>query len=136
VTMSTHAEQMKPMAHAPLGAPTIAPLPWATFEAPTAEGAVRLWVHDTVRHAADAALTLESCAPLLDALDAWFGFAPAWRWCAPGTPSGGVPPHARAQWRRDPADSAPARCPAVTTGGAIALEPRHRHLGAGPAAAR
>ena len=106
--MSTHAEQMKPMAHAPLGAPTIAPLPWTTFEAPTAEGAVRLWVHDTVRHAADAALTLESCAPRLDALDAWFGFAPAWRWCAPGTPSGGVPPHARAQWHRDSTDGAGA----------------------------
>jgi hypothetical protein len=106
--MSLHAEHLKPIAHAPLAAPAAAPAPWAAFEAPTAEGTVRLWVHDSVRHAADAAVALESCAALLDGLDGWFGFAPAWRWCAPGTPSGGVAPHARAQWHRE--TTGPAAC--------------------------
>lgn len=106
--MSLHAEHMKPIAHAPLAAPVAAPAPWAAFEAPTAEGTMRLWVHDSVRHAADAAVALDSCTALLDALDDWLGFAPSWRWCAPGTPSGGVPPHARAQWQRDA--SGPATC--------------------------
>ena len=110
IDMTTHTEKMKPMAHAPLGATVPVPAPWSAFEAPTAEGAVRLWVHEPVRHAADAALALAACAPLLDALDAWFGFAPAWRWCAPGTPSGGVPPHARAQWHCDDAGAKPVAC--------------------------
>lgn len=71
---------------------------WAAFEAPTAAGSARLWVLDHVRHAADAAIALEASAPLLDALDAWFGFSPAWRWCAPGSGLGPSQPHARAQW--------------------------------------
>ncbi len=105
--MTTRTERITPMAHAPQAATMPLPAPWAAFEAPTAEGAVRLWVRDAVRHAADAALALAACAPLLDALDAWVGFAPAWRWCPPGTPAGGVAPHARALWHRD--DSAGAR---------------------------
>jgi len=105
--MSPHAEQMKPITHAPLAAPAIAPSPWAVFEAPTAECTVRLSVHDSVCHAADAAVALDACAALLDALDGWFGFAPAWRWCAPGTPTGNLPPHARSQWHREPDAGAP-----------------------------
>jgi hypothetical protein len=108
--MTLHAEQMKPMAHAPLAPPAAARAAWAAFEAPTAEGTVHLCVPGHVRHAADAAVALESCGALLDALDGWFGFAPAWRWCAPGTPSGGVPPHARAQWHPEPAGAPGAVC--------------------------
>ncbi len=137
--MSQHAEHLKPMAHAPLGAPATAAAPWAAFEAPTAEGTVRLWVPGSVRHAADAAVALQSCAPLLDALDSWFGFAPAWRWCAPGTPSSGVPAHARATWHREastPATPAGAACRIdAPAGGACRIElpwPLLRQLDAPP----
>ena len=60
--MTLHTENLKPIARAPLAAPAAAVTPWAAFEAPTAEGTVRLCVHDSVRHAADAALALQSCA--------------------------------------------------------------------------
>jgi hypothetical protein len=119
--MTLHAEQLKPVAHAPAAA-----APWAVFEAPTAEGTVRVGVPGSVRHAADAAVALQACAPMLDALDAWFGFAPAWRWCAPGTPAGGATAHARATWRHE----------AASTGSACRIDlpwPLLRQLDAPPA---
>jgi hypothetical protein len=117
--MTMHAEYPKTVAQPRSSASGIATPPggsaaaaWATFEAPTAEGTVRLSAPGTVRHAADAAVALQACAPLLDALDQWFGFAPAWRWCAPGTPatSNGAA-HARATWHGEATTPA---MPAVT----------------------
>ena len=74
---------------------------WAIFEAPTAAGSLRLWVHGIVRHAADAAVLLETCAPLLDALDAWLDFSLVWRWSQPGATADTLAPQARAQWSRE-----------------------------------
>jgi hypothetical protein len=57
----------------------------AWFEAPTAWGALRLAVavgKGGVRHAADAAIALHDCEPLLCGLDTWAGDALDWRWSA------------------------------------------------------
>ena len=94
--LPTKKLRVPPLAPPPQSSPVVAG--WATFEAPTAAGSLRLWVHGIVRHAADAAVLLETCAPLLDALDAWIDFSLAWRWCPQGAPVGPVKPHARAQW--------------------------------------
>ncbi len=65
------------------------------FEAPCAFGSVRLCVEpggEAARHAADAALALRRCEPLLAALDDWIGVDLAWRWVAAPPPgaAGGV----------------------------------------------
>jgi hypothetical protein len=94
--LRTDRIKVPPLAPAAQSAPAAAA--WIAFEAATAAGGLRLWAWGAVRHAADAAVLLEACAPLLDALEAWIDFAPAWRWCPQG-PSAGAAPQARAQWQ-------------------------------------
>jgi len=103
--MELQTKKIKVPPLAPPAQPGPAVAGWAAFEAPTAAGSLRLWAHGVVRHAADAAVLLETCAPLLDALDGWIDFALAWRWCPPDPKGGATVPHARAQW------SAEARTP-------------------------
>ena len=52
----------------------------ACFEATTDAGLLRLSIRTPVRHAADAAIVLADCDPLLGALDAWCGTPLDWRW--------------------------------------------------------
>jgi hypothetical protein len=52
----------------------------ACFEATTDAGLLRLSIRKPVRHAADAAIVLADCDPLLGALDAWYGASLNWRW--------------------------------------------------------
>jgi hypothetical protein len=52
----------------------------ACFEATTDAGVLRLSIRTPVRHAADAAIVLADCHPLLGALDAWCGALLDWRW--------------------------------------------------------
>jgi hypothetical protein len=54
----------------------------ARFEAATYVGLLRLSIRRPVRHAADAAIALADCDPLLAALDAWCGAPLDWRWTA------------------------------------------------------
>lgn len=71
------------------------------FEAPTPSTALRLRVGGAAgpaRHAADAAITLQGCATLLDALDDWIGFDLAWRWTEAPAPSLAERSHVRADW--------------------------------------
>ena len=103
MTMELRTERIKVPPLAPAVQPGPAAAAWIAFEAPTAAGLLRLWVWGGVRHAADAAVLLDGCAPLLDALDAWIDFAPAWRWCSQGPSPDPATPHARAQWQ--PSDS-------------------------------
>src|SRR5262249_48744 len=58
-----------------------------------------------VRHAVDAALALERCEALLEALEAWTGVALDWRWnpTPPRRPSGS---HAAVTWEPAPAPDA------------------------------
>lgn len=104
--MELHTDRIKvpPLVPAAPSGPVAAG--WVAFEAPTTAGPLRLWVWGGVRHAADAALLLDGCSPLLDAVDAWLDFAPAWRWCAQGPSAEPAAPHARAQWQ--PADGHPS----------------------------
>jgi hypothetical protein len=99
--MELHTRKMKvpPLAPPAPSGPAVAA--WAAFEAATAAGSLRVWAHGTVRHAADAAVLLDTCAPLLDALDGWLDFALAWRWCAQGPNVGATAPHARAHWNAE-----------------------------------
>ena len=104
---------------------------------------MRLWVPARVRHAADAAVALAILRAAARRARRLVGLRAGLALVAPGTPSGGVPPHARAQWHRDMRRRRPPRCvprraavvaaatarrPAGTAGGATALEPGHRHL--------
>jgi hypothetical protein len=52
----------------------------ACFEAITYAGLLRLSIRTPVRHAADAAIALSSCDPLLGALDSWCSAPLDWRW--------------------------------------------------------
>jgi len=52
----------------------------ACFEATTDAGLLRLSIRTPVRHAADAAIVLADCDPLLGALDDWCGAPLDWRW--------------------------------------------------------
>ena len=52
----------------------------ACFEATTDTGLLRLSIRTQVRHAADAAIVLAECDPLLGALDDWCGATLDWRW--------------------------------------------------------
>jgi hypothetical protein len=52
----------------------------ACFEATADAGLLRLSIGTPVRHAADAAIVLADCDPLLGALDAWCGAPLDWRW--------------------------------------------------------
>jgi len=97
-------------------APNADPHPASTwFEAPTPSGEIALCVTRgttaRVRHAADAAITLQSCTALLDALDDWIGFDLAWRWIdAPANPLG-ARSHVWVDWHPGggaEADAAPA----------------------------
>jgi hypothetical protein len=52
----------------------------AWFEATTDAGLLRLSIRTPVRHAADAAIVLADCDPLLGELEAWCGAPLNWRW--------------------------------------------------------
>lgn len=69
------------------------------FEAPSAFGPLRLSLAGAPRHAADAAIALARCEPLLDALDAWVGGALGWRWIDEPEPTPAT--HAGAGWSPD-----------------------------------
>jgi hypothetical protein len=70
------------------------------FEAPTRFGALRFSVTGAPRHAADAAISLQRCERLLDALDDWSGSALAWRWIEEPPPTT-TASHACAYWDPD-----------------------------------
>src|SRR5262245_26767124 len=56
-------------------------LPLTRFDALTRSGAISLQVEGApATHAAEAALVLDRCDALLDALDAWLHTALDWRW--------------------------------------------------------
>jgi hypothetical protein len=77
----------------------------AWFEAPAAFGLLRLSLAGAPRHAADAAIALARCESLLEALDAWFGSALAWRWIDEPEPTPAT--HACACWEPDGAAADP-----------------------------
>jgi hypothetical protein len=60
--------------------PTCGATAAACFEATTDAGLLRLSIRTPVRHAADAAIVLGHCDPLLGSLDAWCGTSLNWRW--------------------------------------------------------
>jgi len=72
------------------------------YEAPSPDGRLRLRIAGPrlpARHAADAAIALQHCAPLLDPLDRWTGLDLAWAW-APAPPTEAIPDSgASATWR-------------------------------------
>ncbi|HTT11050.1 MAG TPA: hypothetical protein VMG60_09195 [Burkholderiaceae bacterium] len=75
-----------------------AALAGAWFEAAAPGGPLRLYASGTARHAADAAVALARCEPLLDALDDWSGTALDWRWIAAPAAVTSAASHARAHW--------------------------------------
>lgn len=85
----------------------------AWFEASTNAGALRLYVSDGARHAVEAAVVLQRCEPLLDALDAWTGSALEWRWIAAATSVAPTASHARAHWNAS-SDETSAGSPELT----------------------
>ena len=108
--MELQTDRIKVPPLVPAVQPGLATQTWIAFEAPTAAGLLLLWIRGGARHAADAAVLLDSSAALLDALDAWIGFAPAWRWCAQGPTTDPVAPHARAQWQPSGAEDSQPGC--------------------------
>jgi hypothetical protein len=67
------------------------------FEAATRGGTVALQLDGPpAAHAAEAALLLDHCDDLLDALDAWLHMALDWRWVEPGASGAALPPGAHA----------------------------------------
>ncbi len=73
------------------------------FEASTAAGALRLYAASAARNAAEAAVVLDRCEPLLDALDEWIGPALEWRWNAAPASVTATASHARAHWQPEDA---------------------------------
>lgn len=70
----------------------------AWFEAQAGGSPLRLYASGSARHAADAAVALARCEPLLDALDAWLGTTLDWRWIAAPSAVTATASHARAHW--------------------------------------
>lgn len=70
-----HPQPMKP--DHPEGQP---PRGAACFSAPSRFGPLLFELAGGVRHAADAAIALQRCEPLLTALHDWTGIAHEWRW--------------------------------------------------------
>jgi hypothetical protein len=72
------------------------------FEATTPFGPARAcaFTGAPVRHAAEAALSLYRCEPLLGPLEAWSGLALDWRWLASGGPRVSAASHGCARWQR------------------------------------
>ncbi|HEY1392780.1 MAG TPA: hypothetical protein VFV25_05365 [Methylibium sp.] len=69
------------------------------FTAATPDGRLRLQCPARARHAADAALALLRCDPLLVALQDWTGLPLDWRWEPAAAPLPAAGPHAWALWR-------------------------------------
>jgi hypothetical protein len=74
---------------------------FACFAATAPAGPLLLEVAGDIRHAADAAIALHRCDPLLRALHAWTGVAHEWHWIDARSwrPTAGS--HAAARWRTD-----------------------------------
>lgn len=81
------------------------------FEAPTAAGALRLRITGAVRHAADAAIVLQRCGELIDALEDWTATPLAWRWIS-SVSSSSAESHGCAIWRFE-GDGEAARRPGL-----------------------
>jgi hypothetical protein len=71
------------------------------FVAATAADPLMLEVAASARHAADAALVLDRCDPLLQMLQDWTGSALDWRWIDPPSWRLSTGTHAAPRWRLD-----------------------------------
>ncbi|MEP7280380.1 MAG: hypothetical protein ABI696_00265 [Rubrivivax sp.] len=86
----------------------------AWFEAPSAQGALRLAVRVDgagIRHAADAAIALGDCEPLLAGIDDWAAEPIEWRWRGPASGSGDDDEPAVRSWLVWPGGRAMLTCP-------------------------
>ncbi len=89
------------------------------FEAPTRFGRLRLRTASGVaRHAAEAALALDRCEPLLASLDAWTGLDLAWCWSTARSGRLATGSGACAVWRSD-AGAGPGPSPSGGSAGLI-----------------
>lgn len=98
--MSTIAgvARVRPVAARPRSSDSSA-LAGAWFEAQAPGGSLRLYASGAARHAADAAVALQRCEALLDALDGWLATALDWRWIAAPAAVTAAASHARVHWQ-------------------------------------
>lgn len=97
----------RPTIESTLTRPVAPPAPgWAAlgtwFDAPTPHGPLRLYVGEAAGpspHAAGAALALQRCGELLDALDDWLGESVPWRWSGPPDRMATGAAQVRVAWR-------------------------------------
>ncbi|HEU0200374.1 MAG TPA: hypothetical protein VFR86_08060 [Burkholderiaceae bacterium] len=92
------------------------------FQAETSAGPLRLCAAGAAPHAAAAAIALQRCELLLDALDVWTGLALDWRWLAAPPANAAPAGHACVHW--DPSgDSDAGACRLELPWGLLRLLP-------------